>query len=139
MRKLPDMTAMVTLDSVGEKTQSRFMGQFKIKRILTHADMFQLERVYAQLLPSREREINEDQRLKAAAIAELSVRVVEGPPWWEGSKFGQLMVDAQPLYDLAMLCSEEEKRWSKQLEDAAKTEESSAVDPEKEPVDVLKA
>lgn len=127
MKKLPDMVAMVTLDSTGEKTKSRFIGQFKIKRLLTHADMFALERIYASLLPSREREINEDQRLKAAAIAELSVRVIEGPAWWEGSKNGQLMVDSQPLYDLAMLCSEEEKRWAQQLEETAQTEESNAV------------
>ena len=127
MRKLPDMVAMVSLDSTGERTQSRFIGQFKIKRLLTHGDRFQLERIYASLLPPRDREINEEERLKAAAIAELSVRVIEGPPWWEGSKSGQLMVDAQPLYDLALLCSEEEKKWAKQLEDSAKTEDSNAI------------
>lgn len=127
MRKLPDIATMITLDSVGETTQSRFIGQFKIKRKLTHADRFQLERIYAQLLPSREREIEEELRLRAAAIAELSVRIIEGPEWWNGSKGGQLLVDSQPLYDLALLCSEEEKKWSQQLEDLAKTEESNAV------------
>lgn len=127
MKKLPDVLAMVTLDSVGETTKSRFIGQFKIKRKLTHADRFQLERIYAQLLPSREREIEEELRLRAAAIAELSVRVVEAPSWWDGSKNGQLLVDSQPLYDLALLCSEEEKKWAQQLEELAKTEESNAI------------
>ena len=122
MPKLPDMIATVTLDSTGERTKSRFIGSFQIKRLLTHADRFALERVYASLLPAREREISEDERLKAAAIAELSVRVVSGPTWWEGSRNGQLLVDAQPLFDLAILCEKEEKRWSELLEESAKTD-----------------
>jgi len=130
MKKLPDTTAMVSLDSVGEKTQSRFIGQFKIKRILTNSDYFALERIYAQLLPSRDREVAEDIRLKAAAVAELSVRIIEGPAWWEGSKQGQLMVDSQPLFDLAMICNEEEKKWSQQVADLAKEESNAVLVPE---------
>lgn len=127
MKKLPDTTAIVSLDTIGEKTKTRWTGTFKVKRVLTHADNFALERVYALLLPSREREIKEELKLRAAAIAELSVRVIEGPPWWDGTKSGQFLVDSDPLYDLITLCNEEEKRWAQQVEDLAKFEESSAI------------
>jgi len=127
MKKLPDTVALVSLDSTGEVTKTRWVGTFKIKRILTHADRFALERVYASLLPSRDREVSEELRLKAAAIAELYVRVVEGPAWWDSTKGGQLLADSQPLYDLIFLCNEEEKKWSDQLEATANTEESNAV------------
>ena len=126
MKKLPDTIATVSLHSIGEVTKTNWVGQFKIKRILTHADRFQLERIYAQLLPSREREVSEEVRLRAAAIAELSVRVIEGPAWWEGSKGGQLLVDTAPLYDLSYECAKEEKAWSEQLDQTAK-EGSNAV------------
>lgn len=131
MKKLPDTIATVHLDSIGERTKSRWVGQFKIKRVLSHADQFALERMYAALLPSRDREISEDVRLRAAAIAELYVRVLEGPEWWNGTRYGQQMVDTDPLYDLVGLCSDEEKKWSEQLEAEAKFEDTNAVDPEK--------
>lgn len=127
MKKLPDTTGTISLDSIGERTKTRWAGTFKIRKVLTNADHFALERVYAQLLPSRERDIKDELKLRAAAVAELSVRIMEGPEWWNGTKGGQLMVDSNPLYDLIMLCNEEEKRWDAQVEEMSKFEDSNAV------------
>src|ERR1019366_469199 len=111
MAKLPEQIVTVFLDSIGDRTKTRWTGSFRIKCVLTHADRFALERMYAALLPSREREVDEEVKLRAATIAELSVRVVDGPEWWQGTRGGQLMTDKDPLYDLIVMANEEEKKW----------------------------
>ena len=130
MKKLPDHIVTLHLDSLGDRTKARWIGQFRVKCVLTNADRFALERMYAALLPTRERDVDEEVRLRAAAIAELSVRVVDGPPWWEATRFGQLMADKQPLYDLVMMANLEEKKWDAAVEELSKFEENNAIVPD---------
>lgn len=131
MKNLPNVTTTVQLDSIGERTKSRWVGTFTIKRILTHADHFKLDRIYASLMPSRSADVSEEQKLKAAAIAELAVRVINGPAWWDGTNSGQLMVDSDPLYDLISKCNEEEQKWAQEIEESAKFENSNTIDTQK--------
>ena len=126
MKKIPDIQATIQLDSIGEKTQSRWVGTFVIKRQLSHADRFALTRMYNGLLPSG-MEVQEELKIRAATIAELYVRVVSAPEWWEGCGKGQLLIDSDPLYDLITKCNEAEIAWCKELETEAKTEASNVV------------
>lgn len=126
MIKIPDYIRMVQLDSMGEVTKERWIGTFQVKAVLTHADRFQLERMYNQLIP-KDGEVSEDIKLRAASIAELSVRVVKGPRWWDETASGQLMVDMDPLYDLLVQCNKESKNWSEELDKAAQMEPSNVV------------
>ena len=130
MKTLPSHIVTVNLDSLGDRTKQRWVGQFRVKCVLTNADRFRLERLYAELLPSREREVDEEIKLRAATIAELSVRIVDGPDWWTATRGGQLMADKAPLYDLIVMCNNEEKQWDKAVEDLAKFEESNAIVPD---------
>jgi hypothetical protein len=130
MAKLPEQIVTVFLDSIGDITKTRWTGQFRIKCILTHADRFALERMYAALLPSREREVDEEVKLRAATIAELSVRVTEGPEWWSSTRYGQLMADKDPLYDLIVMANEEEKKWHEAVSKMATSEDSNVILPD---------
>jgi hypothetical protein len=130
MKSLPNHIVTVNLDSLGDRTKARWVGQFRIKCVLTNADRFKLDRMYAELLPPRDREVDEEVRLRAATIAELSVRVVDGPEWWSSTRGGQLMADKAPLYDLIVMCNEEEKKWDKAVEDLSKFEDSNAIVPD---------
>lgn len=109
----------INLDVIGERTKSRFLGTFRIKAVLTHADVIAIERMYAQLLPRSSGDISEDAKLRASTIAELSVRILEGPEWWNGSRSGQLLIDREPLYQLLIKCNEAEQDWSNRLAEQA--------------------
>lgn len=126
MKKLPEIIVTIALDSMGEETKRRWFGQFRIKRKLTNSERFALERIYSQLLPPSGREVPDELKLRAAAIAELSVRVDEGPDWWQSSRGGQLLIDSTPIYDLINLCHKEEENWNKSLEEEA-SEPSNAI------------
>jgi hypothetical protein len=130
MKKLPDHIVTLYLDSMGDRTKARWFGSFRVKCVLTNADRFALERMYASLMPSREREIDEEVRLRAAAIAELSVRIIDGPPWWSATQGGQLMADSQPIYDLAMMVNAEEKKWDAAVAELSKFEDTNAIVPD---------
>lgn len=124
---MPDIYGTIHLDSIGDKTETRWVGTFKIKRVLTHGDYLAIERNYASLVPPKDRDVSEEMKLRAAAIAELAVRVIDSPPWWEGSQDGRNLLDAQPLWDLIAACNEEEKRWFEQLKNTAKTDDNNPI------------
>lgn len=130
MKSLPNHIVTVNLDSIGDRTKQRWVGPFRVKCVLTNEDRFRLERAYAELMPSREREVDEEIRLRAATIAELSVRVVDGPDWWVSTRGGRLMADKSPLYDLIVMCNEEEKKWDKAVEELSKFEDNNAIVPD---------
>lgn len=125
--KMPDTIMSIVLDVTGEKTKSRFMGTFRIKAVLTHADVIAIERMYSQLLPRTTSDTSEDAKLRASTIAELSVRIVDGPEWWNGTRYGQLLIDREPLYQLLIKCNEAEQDWSKRLEEQANQVDSENV------------
>lgn len=115
MAKVPDRIASLTLDSAGEVTKTKYIGTFRIKAVLTHGDRLQLERFYASLLPKNTETVSEEMKVRAATIAELSVRVIDGPGWWTDSNNGLLLLDAEPLYDLLMQCNSAYEDWLKRL------------------------
>jgi hypothetical protein len=126
-KKIPDTISTIMLDSTGERTKSRFVGTFKIKRVLTHGDRFALERFYNMLLP-KGMEVQEELKIRAAAIAELGVRIIEAPEWWDGSHRGQDLIDSDVIYDLVAACAKAESEWTKELDDEVKGK-SNAIDP----------
>jgi len=125
--KIPDTIMSIVLDVTGEKTKSRFMGTFRIKAVLTHADVIAIERMYSQLLPRTTSDTSEDAKLRASTISELSVRIVDGPEWWNGTRYGQLLIDREPLYQLLIKCNEAEQDWSSRLEEQANQVDSENV------------
>lgn len=121
MSKLPDHIVTVTLDSVGEITKRPWLGNFKIKLLLSHNERLLFERRYKELLPN-DAGVDEDTKFKASGLAELSVRVVDGPEWWEASKQGMNLVDAQPIIDLLYKVKDGYAEWLKKVEEIAKEE-----------------
>ena len=126
MKRIPDVQTQVSLDSIGDVTKSRWFGTFLIRRKLTHADRFLIERIYNQMIP-KGGDVLEDLKIRAATLAELQARVISGPDWWESSGRMQLLLDAQPIYDLIALCSKAEADWEKELEDESKVETSNVI------------
>lgn len=120
MIKLPDIIKTVYLHSIGESTKQIYAGYFKVKILLTNSERLEVERLYAQLLPN-DKQASETNRLRAVALAELSVRVAEAPSWWSQSRNGQDLLDSQPLWDLLVKLDELMSEWNKQVQEAAQS------------------
>ncbi len=121
MTKLPNHIVQINLDSTGEITKRPWIGVFEVKLLMTHAERFKFERLYNELLPD-DKGVDEDTKFKASSLAELAVRIVKSPTWWEGSNNGQLLVDAQPIYDLMLAIAKEYETWLKKVEEIAEQE-----------------
>lgn len=126
MHKLPDIIRSIHLDSIGEVSKQKFTGTFRVKVVLTNADKLAIERTYASLV-SREDTMSSANKLLAATVAELSVRVLNGPRWFYDAVSGQNMVDEDPLFNLALKINEEYKQWQKELEVVSQAGDESNV------------
>lgn len=125
---LPNYIVPVSLDCIGEKTGSRWTGTFHVKCVITHADRFAIERMYSALMPiNPSRQLDDELILRAETISQLSVRIELGPPWWDSTKSGQLLVDSEPLYALLNLCQDATKKWNEDLSSKASLGNSNAV------------
>ena len=131
MLKIPDYISTISLDSTGEVTKSRYMGTFRVKVVLTHADRFKLERNYAEFLPPNVQDVTEELKSRAATLAELDVRIIEAPSWWWDSLKGRNMIDTMPLYDLLRQINDAHTAWLKQLEENANKDMGGALSNDK--------
>ena len=127
MKSIPDIISTVYLDSIGEVTKSRWVGSFQVKAIISNADRLAKARLYAKLMPPEGSSVEEDDKIRAELIAQLSVRVVSGPEFWSSSYGGQLLTDIDPLVDLLKLCQEATENWNKQLNETAQTQDGNVI------------
>ena len=127
MYKLPDFIRSIQLESIGEVSKQKFTGAFRVKVVLTNADQLAIEREYARLTARSDDTMSADNRLMAGTIAELSIRVLNGPPWYQEAMAGQNMIDKNPLFDLIVKINDEYKQWQKELDDVANSGDKSNV------------
>lgn len=111
---LPSFTSSVVVDVEGDVTRSRWTGTFQVKRVVTHQDRFDIEKFFKIYLPDA-KDASDTIRNRATALAELRVRVVSGPSWWEGTAYGLESVDVSHIYDLLSKCAEATAQWHKEL------------------------
>lgn len=121
MSKLPDFIVTISIDATGDVTKRPWPGEFKVKLLLSHADRMTFERKYRELLPN-DSQVKDDVKFQASVLAELSVRVIDGPEWWESSKKGMNLVDFSPLYELMKAINEQYEGWLKKVEELAQKE-----------------
>lgn len=126
MYKIPDIIRTIFLDSVGEVSKQKFTGTFRVKVVLTNSDKLAIEREYARLL-GKEESASSNNKLLAGTMAELSVRVLNGPPWFRDAMSGANMIDENPLYEIIVKINEEYKKWQSELSDVASSEDESNV------------
>ena len=115
MSKVPDIIRPIYLQSLGEITKQKYFGTFRIKVILTQRERLLVEREYSALLPS-DKGASEENKLRAAVLAELSVRIAESPDWWKNSDYGRELLDSQPLWDLMVSIDKERNAWQEELD-----------------------
>jgi hypothetical protein len=125
---------------IGDSTSEVYRGAFVFSTKLSFSDMLKMDRLRRTYLGGENQENASQFAVNIAnAIADLSVRVIEGPPWWKESNFGLNLKDYNVLnavYDLAMLAQkeDEEEREKKKREASDKLRELSTPTPPPPPV-----
>lgn len=127
MSSLPNIIKPMQLDCIGSTTKKRWIGQFLVKCVITHADAFAIDRIYGAMTNNWPYDVDSKLKLKAQSLAQLSVRIMEGPEWWSASKEGQLLVDDEPVYELMLLCKEATDSWNTEVEKRAIVDDSNTV------------
>lgn len=118
MYKLPDVIKTFSINATGEITKLPYVGVFRAKIILTNADRIEIERKYNMLLSS-DSTASENIKLRASALAELEVRVLDGPRWWQDSLSGKNLIDIEPIWAILIKINELAAEWQKEVEKMA--------------------
>lgn len=129
--KMPDSIGSFVISSKGEETKQIWQGRFKVKRILSHADRFEIKRVFREIVGKDILDRNSEDFIKAGMLAEVRVRVLEAPHWFRESNSGMDLVDLSPISDILTKCYEEEANWRTDLIKASEPESEEAKKNEK--------
>ena len=73
---------------IGETTGEEYVGKFKCRRLLTHAQQLEVDRLRREFLGSMGDQASPRAQNQAAVLASLAVRLLEVAPFWEGSNRG---------------------------------------------------
>lgn len=99
-------------DMIGESTGELYKGTFTIKTLLSYGDLLRLDRLRRDLLGGNHQEAASEMALNISnSLADLTVRIVEGPSWWTDSNYGLNFIDnnvTQAIYDQMIKCVNEE-------------------------------
>lgn len=112
--ELPKIERAFDFEEKGEITGKKYDGQFLVKSLLNFGDKHQLE-LQKTLLQADTRAPTPGLRGIAQIIAELGVRVVNAPTWWEQSNGGRSIVDENVVLALYDKVLEQEDEWKKEL------------------------
>ena len=111
---LPNREKELAFNEVGETTGERYTGTFRIKRILTQREEFLADLRRRSILgPNPENAIVAIVN-NAFTLGQLSVRIIEGPSWWnpnEDDVGGLDMLDMNILASLFEECMRADAEW----------------------------
>lgn len=91
--KLSDKEASFGLNSIGEHSNDTYMGNFKVKCILSPLEEIAADRRYRELLGPNSHLATERVRSQAFALAQLEQRIIEHPPFWDNDTIGGGHID----------------------------------------------
>lgn len=101
----------ISVSVIGERTGQQWVGDFTIKTMLSHRDEIRRDRIRRELLGPEAGDPTDKVWQLAVAFAELSVRVVDAPPFWRSNSDGLDLKDQNvviEVYKKAIACEEAE-------------------------------
>jgi len=115
---LPKNEKTFELEATGSVTGKEYNGKFTVKCILSMFDKRQLEMEKTRLTADYN---NPTEGLSGIAfiLANLRVRVVDGPEWWKQSEGGDEIYDEEVLVKLYEKTMDAEKEWRESLKGKA--------------------
>lgn len=83
--RIEDGYGYFDINMVGEHSNSTYMGNFKCKALLSPLEQIRADKLYRDLLGQNSHLSSNHVSQLAYALAQLSVRLVEWPPFWENN------------------------------------------------------
>lgn len=126
---LPKNEGAFDFQHVGELTGKKYEGQFTVKCVLNLADKRLLEIEKSRLTADL---MNPTGNLSAlgAVIANLRVRVIDGPDWFNQAIMSLDILDEEVVFELYGKCLEKSDEWRNDIK--AKAEEKTQGNVQKE-------
>ena len=75
-------TRSFSINLVGDSTQEKYTGTFKVKCLLGPLERFRADEIRRELLGSNAKEASSLVHDMAIIFSELSLRIIDGPIWW---------------------------------------------------------
>ena len=120
--ELPKNESGFLFDHEGELTKRKYVGDFKVKCILSIGDKRILEIEKSQLTVDLS---NPTGNLSAigTVVANLRVRVIDAPDWFKQSIRSLDILDEEVFFELYSKCVEAETEWIKSIKEDVKEKE----------------
>jgi hypothetical protein len=101
-----------SFNSIGEKTGQSYMGDFKVKCIISPMDFIEIDKMYRGLLGNNMQFAEQHARQIAFTFSQLHFRVIEAPEWYiEGQIKGKTIKDDNVLFELLNTCLDCEEKY----------------------------
>lgn len=97
------------LNLEGDVTKEKWIGKFKCKLRLSHRDTLTKDNLRRQLLGDSPELATERAASLAFIASELSVRLMDAPPWWKASDNGLELADDNVMAEVYANCVRLEK------------------------------
>jgi len=98
---ITDSEAKFDVNIIGERTNSTYMGNFRVKCILSPLEEIKADRMYRELVGVNPHLASEHVSQMAYALSQLNFRVLESPPFWnQGEIPGGHIEDKNVILDI---------------------------------------
>jgi len=113
------------LDTIGQKTKKKFRGDFNVKCVLKNRETIDIA-VATDRYNGGSTTLAPQYALLNRAIAELEVRIIDAPKWWEKSDGGRELEDTNVVFEIYQQALNTEKEWAKRITEKAEKAEKDA-------------
>jgi hypothetical protein len=118
-----------TIDITGEITGKQYYGTFKVKPILTHAEQIQRDIFMRDILGPGSESAAATAKENALVFADLRVRVLDAPAFWQESRFGLDLYDGEIIGKIWEKTREAENSFRKSIKDKAEEAKKEIAKP----------
>lgn len=125
MQELPKKERTFHFKSEGETTKRVYEGEFTVHALLNMGLKHQLE-LEKTILQADTKSPTAGLRGIATVMAELRVRIINGPEFWKQSAGGMRIDDENVLFELYDKVLEQESIWRDELEKSLVKQEEAA-------------
>jgi hypothetical protein len=99
---------------IGEKSNTSFMGTFKVKCVISPIDYLKADRLYRELIgPVNPHLASKDAQNYAFALSQLKFRMIESPDFFKNKEIDGGHLDQNILIDLINLAVDAEHEFKK--------------------------
>lgn len=150
--RVEDGYGIFDVNIIGKSTNQTYMGTFKVKCLLSPMEQIKADKLYRDLLGTNAHLASNHVASLTYAASQLHLRVVEAPPFWEGSDIGGahikdenviLEVLENALESQVMFVEEKQEELKKRQEIMANLIRNKKItpedDPDSEPVSSIKS